>query len=161
MGYISYLVRQYIPPPIRCYKCQRFGHVAVQCRGKHRCAKCGGEHEYGKCGDKAVLKCCNCGGDHSAAYGGCEKQKEARELQKFKITNKVSYAEALKEIVNEKKDNRSDVPTSIPEQAVSKSYTSRANISRMNDRNHLKGRIQQVSRLSTPNSESCECTEHI
>ena len=116
MGYISYLVRQYIPPPIRCYKCQRFGHVAVQCRGKPRCAKCGGEHEYGKCGDKAVLKCCNCGGDHSAAYGGCEKQKEAREAQKLKITNKVSYAEALKEIVNEKEDSRSDVPTCIPEQ---------------------------------------------
>ena len=33
MGYISYLVREYIPPPLRCYKCQRFGHVATQCRG--------------------------------------------------------------------------------------------------------------------------------
>ena len=85
LGYImSYSVREHMPPPIRCFKCQRFGHVASQCRGKIRCAKCGGEHEYDKCDKDAVLKCCNCGGNHSAAYGGCEKQKEAREVQKVK-----------------------------------------------------------------------------
>ena len=49
-----------------------------------------------------------------------KKQKEAREAQKYKITHKVSYAEALKEIENEKKDIRPDVPTCIPEQSTSK-----------------------------------------
>ncbi len=29
IGYVSYVVRPYIPPPTRCFKCQRFGHIAV------------------------------------------------------------------------------------------------------------------------------------
>lgn len=53
--YMSYAVREYTPPPLRCFKWQRFGHVANQCRGKFRCAKCGGEHEYGKCAQDAVI----------------------------------------------------------------------------------------------------------
>src|SRR4029434_6225058 len=106
------------------------------CSGKPRCAKCGGEHEYGKCGNYAVLKCCNCGGDHSAAYGGCERQTEARKAQKYKITHRVSYAEALKKIENEKKDVRPDAPTCIPEQSTWNSYASRSNIIRMNDTYH-------------------------
>lgn len=58
-----------MPPPLRCYKCQRYGHVAAQCRGKPRCAKCGGGHEYGGCGEKAELRFCSCGDPHSTAYG--------------------------------------------------------------------------------------------
>lgn len=86
LGYVSYPVREYIPTPLRCF---RFGHIAAQCRGKIRCAKCG---------ENIELKCCNCGGQHSAAYGGCEKQKEAREVLKYKIIHQVSYVEALKKV---------------------------------------------------------------
>lgn len=43
-----------------------------------------------------MLKCCNCGGPHCAAYGGCEVQIKAREVQKYKVKNKVTYAEAVK-----------------------------------------------------------------
>ncbi|KAI2664043.1 Nucleic-acid-binding protein from transposon X-element [Labeo rohita] len=62
IGFMCYDVRLYIPPPIRCFKCQRYGHVAVVCKGKQRCGKCSGEHEYGKCQEGTKLKCCNCGG---------------------------------------------------------------------------------------------------
>ena len=113
MGYMCYPVREYIPHPLRCFKCQRFGHVAAQCRGKIRCSKCGSEHEYGQCGDNTELKCCNCGGRHSAAYGGCVKQKEAKEVQKYKITHKVSYAEAIKHIVKNKKKKKKNQHLSI------------------------------------------------
>ena len=36
--------KQYITMPLRCFKCNRFGHIAEKCRGKKRCAKCGREH---------------------------------------------------------------------------------------------------------------------
>lgn len=89
MGYISYPVQVYVPVPLRCFKCQRIGHVAAVCRGKIRCVKCGGEHEFDKCTEVNGLKCCNCGGPHSAAYGGCEVQIKAREVQKYKAEHKI------------------------------------------------------------------------
>ncbi|XP_041913036.1 uncharacterized protein LOC121677948 [Alosa sapidissima] len=98
IGYMSYDVKVYIPPPLRCFKCQRYGHVAAICKGKQRCSKCSGEHEYGKCEEGAKLKCCNCGGEHSAAYGGCEANKRMQEVQRIKVVQGVSYAEATKKV---------------------------------------------------------------
>lgn len=109
IGFMCYDVKVYIPPPLRCFKCQRYGHVANVCKGKTRCSKCGGEHSYGECEVGAKQKCCNCGGDHSAAYGGCEVYKRMREVQRIKVEQGMSYAEAVKLIpkpVNvPKKDN--------------------------------------------------------
>ena len=53
IGCLSYPVREYVPRPLRCYKCQRFGHIAGQCRAKPRCARCAGGLEYGKCEEEA------------------------------------------------------------------------------------------------------------
>ena len=49
IGYMCFTVREYVPPPMRCYKCQRYGHIAKFCKGKQMCGKCGGDHEYDKC----------------------------------------------------------------------------------------------------------------
>lgn len=83
---------------MRCYKCQRFGHIAAVCRAKPRCAKCGGEHDYGKCAEGTKIKCCNCGGEHSAAYKGCEEHKKAVQVQNVRAKEKLSYAEAIKKV---------------------------------------------------------------
>ena len=40
--------------PIRCYKCQNFGHVAALCSGETRCVRCSGVH-VDACKDQ--LKC--------------------------------------------------------------------------------------------------------
>ncbi|XP_055944700.1 uncharacterized protein LOC129975635 [Argiope bruennichi] len=39
-GYIKLPVRQYIPNPLRCFQCQRFGHSKVNCHGTLTCARC-------------------------------------------------------------------------------------------------------------------------
>lgn len=43
-------------------------------------------------------RCCNCGGAHSAAYQGCVKQQEEKEVQRYRAVNLVSYAEAVKQV---------------------------------------------------------------
>lgn len=40
VGYMSFSVRAYVPPPFRCYECQRYGHTASVCKGKQRCGRC-------------------------------------------------------------------------------------------------------------------------
>ncbi|XP_055932822.1 uncharacterized protein LOC129962848 [Argiope bruennichi] len=39
-GYARYKVRPYIPTPLRCFNCQRFGHSKNACRGKQTCSRC-------------------------------------------------------------------------------------------------------------------------
>ena len=78
IGYMSFPVRPYVPPPLWCYKCQRYGHIAMACKGTQRCAKCGGEHRFEDCGDNVQAKCCNCGGQHNMGL-----VKSGREQWKF------------------------------------------------------------------------------
>ena len=88
------------------------GHVAAACRGEIRCGKCGGEHKYDECEEGTRKKCCNCGGEHSAAYGGCEVYKRMQEVQRVKVYQGITYAEAAKKVpkvpttaVNKSNDN--------------------------------------------------------
>ncbi|GBL60773.1 hypothetical protein AVEN_200510-1 [Araneus ventricosus] len=39
-GYMRLSVRAYIPNPLRCFKCQRFGHSKTSYRGTLACARC-------------------------------------------------------------------------------------------------------------------------
>lgn len=54
-----------MPKRMRCYNCREFGHMAMSCKKRKRCARCGGEHDYGKYGEGVEPKCCNCGGKHT------------------------------------------------------------------------------------------------
>ena len=40
-GYLKLDVLPYIPNPMRCFKCQKFGHTKSRCRHKEVCANCG------------------------------------------------------------------------------------------------------------------------
>lgn len=90
IGCMSFPVREYVPKSLRCFKCQRIGHVVDQCKSKPRSAKYASEHEYGGCAADAKLKCCNCGGEHNAAYQHCEVKKRA--IQRYEVQNRISYA---------------------------------------------------------------------
>ncbi|GFV88471.1 uncharacterized protein TNCV_1242841 [Trichonephila clavipes] len=40
VAYLHCPVRPYIPNPLRCFQCQRFGHSKTTCRGQPTCARC-------------------------------------------------------------------------------------------------------------------------
>lgn len=98
VGCMSFPVRAYVPPPLCCYKCQRYGHIAEACKGRQRCPNCGGEHRYEECEEREQLKCCNCGGQHRVTFGGCEVRKTAVEVEHVKAVNNLSYAEAVRRV---------------------------------------------------------------
>ncbi|GFS92976.1 hypothetical protein TNCV_1886281 [Trichonephila clavipes] len=39
-GYLNCKIRPYIPNPLRCFKCQRFGHSQTSSRGQLTCSMC-------------------------------------------------------------------------------------------------------------------------
>ena len=98
VGYYRVAVSQFIPNPVRCYKCQKFGHTKFNCRKNEVCTKCGQEDhtDSGECKNEA--KCVNCQGNHASNDKECPKWKEEKEIQRIKAKRGISYTEAKKQM---------------------------------------------------------------
>jgi len=92
-GYIRVPVDLYIPNPLRCYKCQKYGHGSKTCRGSAVCVKCGGAgHDGSDC--SGVTKCANCGGGHMASSKECPVWVREKRVQKIKAEQGCTFPEA-------------------------------------------------------------------
>ncbi|GFT42717.1 putative RNA-directed DNA polymerase from transposon X-element [Trichonephila clavipes] len=84
MAYIRCPVRPYIPNPLRCFQCQRFGHSKTVCRGQPTCSRCAEVgHDSADC--KAKERCVNCKGDHSSFSRSCPTWLLEKEITALKI----------------------------------------------------------------------------
>ncbi|XP_055940895.1 uncharacterized protein LOC129971935 [Argiope bruennichi] len=100
-GYLRCNIRPYIPNPLRCYQCQRYGHSRQSCRGKMVCGKCSSlDHETNTC-DSEILKCPNCACAHAASSKFCPKWQMEKEILAIKIKNNITFKEA-RQIVNDR-----------------------------------------------------------
>ena len=100
IGYQIERVNVYVPNPLRCFKCQMFGHHEDRCTRQPICKRCGGNdsnHQESNC-DKE-LHCANCGEAHSADSKICRIWKKEKEIMQVKYTRNISFPEARK-IVN-------------------------------------------------------------
>ncbi|XP_064464703.1 uncharacterized protein LOC135376022 [Ornithodoros turicata] len=97
VGYLSAEVRPYIPNPLRCFRCNRFGHAADSCRGSACCARCGkADHETKEC--KGPDCCVNCSSNHPSYSRSCAKWKYEKEVLHVKVTHNLTYPEARKKV---------------------------------------------------------------
>ena len=77
-GRLALQVKPYIDPPVRCFKCQFYGHMSRSCRSTcYVCYKCAFKydniHEHSPKDCKEAKHCVNCGKDHVSGYKKCEK----------------------------------------------------------------------------------------
>ena len=92
-GYLRLAVSQYIPNPLRCFKCQKFGHHKDKCRSKMTCQICSEEgHDSRDCGKDP--KCVNCEGKHTSNSKDCPAWKKQKNIIKIKIEKNISFPEA-------------------------------------------------------------------
>ena len=98
VGYYRVAVSQFIPNPVRCYKCQKFGHTKFNCRKNEVCTKCGQEDHTDSQECKNEAKCANCRGKHASNDKECPKWKEEKEIQRIKAERGISYTEAKKQM---------------------------------------------------------------
>ena len=91
--YQRYPVSLFVPSPLRCFKCQKFGHGSKTCPNCQVCSKCGNsDHDSNNC--KEHPKCVNCDKSHPSFARECEVYKKEMAIQKIKITNRIPYFEA-------------------------------------------------------------------
>ena len=75
---LSVNVEKYIPRKrvIQCYKCWRFGHIAVLCPNNLTCVNCTDNHRSCITKSYRQLRCSNCNGNHPANDRLCPVYKE-------------------------------------------------------------------------------------
>ena len=96
IGYTIERVEQYIPAPLRCFKCQKFGHHKEICRGCQVCGKCGEcDPDYMENECKSI-KCANCHEEHPAFSRSCAIYKKEKEIMFIKHTKNIPFPEARK-----------------------------------------------------------------
>ncbi|XP_021694316.1 uncharacterized protein LOC110674329 [Aedes aegypti] len=92
-GFHCCKIKQYIPPPLRCMNCLKFGHKRSVCKGNQICASCANlYHDKTQC--QQGLKCVVCRGDHHTLSKDCPVYKDKLEIQRIKVTEKITYREA-------------------------------------------------------------------
>ena len=79
----------YVPNPLRCFNCQKFGPHEDKCPVDigSVCERCGmGNHDHHTNNCKNPTKCVNCGGEHLSRSNECETWKKEKEIMKLKVT---------------------------------------------------------------------------
>lgn len=111
-----YRVTEFVPPPLRCYKCQNYDHNIHKCRGKNYvCQRCGEtghqsrEYDGGRLVRTCVkpMKCVHCQHPHEAGHRDCPAQKDHRRVNEVMVLQKLSRHEA-KERVMPRGNRRTD-----------------------------------------------------
>ena len=95
IGYCLERVEQHVPAPLRCFKCQKFGHHREACRVRQTSSKCG-EKDLDRAEEDClkVIRCANCQHDHPAYARTCTIYQKEKEIIEVKHKRNVSFLEA-------------------------------------------------------------------
>jgi hypothetical protein len=92
-GYLKLPVSLFIPNPLRCFKCQKFGHHKDQCRQTATCPKCS-EEDHGDTSCSKPNNCRNCEGNHPSYSKDCPSWNKEKAICKIKTESDVTFPEA-------------------------------------------------------------------
>ena len=93
-----YKVHLYIPKPLRCDRCQFFGHKTDSCNRDVVCSRCSRNHSFVNCPEKTNLKCANCAQAHSAAYKRCPVYVKIQSALKIRAEQNIPFADAVAKV---------------------------------------------------------------
>ena len=87
----SYRVRLYHPVPLRCYRCQQYGHGISSCNNKKICGACSGDHTLRECDKSRDPICYHCGMGHITGNIRCRYTARAQKIEDEKAAGNLSY----------------------------------------------------------------------
>jgi len=107
-GFNILRVEPYIPNTLRCYKCQKYGHGALNCTNRLLCHRCGDDTHVGSECDNDP-KCVNCKGNHMASSKICPVWIRETKITRMKHEKNISFKEARQIVMNTPKTYSSAV----------------------------------------------------
>lgn len=143
-------VSPYIPNPMRCKNCQKFGHTNKRCKSNATCYSCSlPPHDPDTC---SRTMCANCAGAHTSDDKNCPKFQQLKEILKIKVTEYCSIGEARR-LYNSRNISSISNPSSYAGITKSSSNDKKENTSN-------KKAAQRVQTPSSPLTISLESTEN-
>ena len=90
----------YVPPPLRCHRCQKFGHYQTNCRILEKdsvCFICSRVHEdkISKCKEKA--QCVNCKGPHISSSPLCPAFKQEKAMKTEAVEQRCAPLQVIRD----------------------------------------------------------------
>jgi hypothetical protein len=141
IGYLRVRVQLFVPSPMRCFQCHRFGHPSKYCKASPACVKCGKESHDDDC----VAKCINCQGGHSANSKDCPKWRLEAEIQKVRAEQGLSFGDAKRAVQGS--ENKATYSEKASTENASKS-SSNANVSASSTETLIKTLCELISTLT-------------
>ena len=86
VGCLKVNVALFVPNPMRCFNCNKFGHTSQRCKVAAKCPGCGKD----KLGPKL---CSNCNGPHASPAKDCPVWQK-QEIQRVRVGKHISVPEA-------------------------------------------------------------------
>jgi hypothetical protein len=97
VGYERVPIRPYVPNPMRCYRCRKFGHTQQRCVS-HLAAACGeGRHGEEPCPNPS--HCVNCSGAQASADRKCPDFLQEKAIQELGVKDGLSFLDARKKFL--------------------------------------------------------------
>ena len=92
VGYLKVKVALFIPNPMRCFNCNKFGHTSQQCKVAAKCTGCGKDKHEGQC--EGPKLCSNCNGPRASSAKDCPVWQKEKEIQRVRVEKHISFPEA-------------------------------------------------------------------
>ena len=90
--YLTVKVDLFVPNPLRCFNCNKFGPTNQCCKTRAKCQRCGKDKLEEQCDGSQI--CSNCKGPHAASAKDCPVWKTEKEIQRIRVEKHISFPEA-------------------------------------------------------------------
>ena len=92
VGCLKVKVELFVPNPLRCFNCNKFGHTSQRCRKTAKCQRCGKDKRKEQCDGSLI--CSNCKGPRAVSAKDCLVWKKEKEIQRIRVEKRISFPEA-------------------------------------------------------------------
>ena len=92
VGYLKVKVALFVPNPMRCFNCNKFGHTSQHCKVAAKCTGCGKDKHEGQCEGPKLCSICN--GPHASSAKDCPVWQKEKEIQRVRVDKRITFPEA-------------------------------------------------------------------